>query len=186
MDGMDTSDGNFLQHHYSDGDCYDHMADRIPLSGTPRFPADSDHTWWSALHRDYKQLLYLFRMDRIDPLGPLDPAYYCRVLDYCCDGLGVMNIEYFQLKIEDWRLNVRFQRINLKRIKILKTKERSIIKLIRRTFDLTIFLRFQRSKSSPVCAIFQGGLIMRINKDRSYIVRRSWPSRRQYRQKAKI
>jgi hypothetical protein len=40
-------------------------------------------------------------MDRIDPFCPLDPAYYCRVLDYCCDGLGVIMIEYFRLKIED-------------------------------------------------------------------------------------
>ncbi len=30
MDGMDRSDGNFLRHHYSDGDCHGRMADRSP------------------------------------------------------------------------------------------------------------------------------------------------------------
>jgi len=35
---------------------------------------------------------------RIDPFCPLDPAYYCRVLDYCCDGLGViMNVEFIRV-----------------------------------------------------------------------------------------
>jgi len=45
MDGMDFADGNFLYHHFSDTDCHDYMAINITFHRTPRFPADSHHTW---------------------------------------------------------------------------------------------------------------------------------------------
>ena len=95
MDGMDTSDGNFLQRHFSDTGCHDDMANSITFHRTSRFPADSDHTGGSALYRVVRQWLHLSRMARIDRLFPLDHASHWPLLDDCCDAVGVMGIENF-------------------------------------------------------------------------------------------
>ena len=35
----------FCHLHFPDPGCHDYMANRITFHGTPRFPADSYHTW---------------------------------------------------------------------------------------------------------------------------------------------
>ncbi len=101
MDVLDQTDGYFFHQHFPDDRRYAGLGTGVADHRASRFSDDPDDAGDEVFFGIAGQCLYPSGMARIDRPGAVDRNHHFGRLGDYRYALGVIIIEYFQLKIED-------------------------------------------------------------------------------------
>ena len=101
MDVLDQTDGNFFYQHLPDDQRYAGLGIGVADHRTSRISDDSDDARHEIFFGIAGQCLYPSRVARVNGSGAVDWDDHIFGLGNYRHALGVMTIEYFQLKIDD-------------------------------------------------------------------------------------